>query len=87
MMTAKTYSEPGRGEIRIETDDAGKVLIYMQEAQQDGISQPMEFVGCAPPFPFFSPCTIAVKSKSEEMPLPVSQREYDFISSAVDSSE
>ena len=87
-MTAKTYSEPGRGEIRIGADDAGKVLIYMQEAQQDGISQPMEFVRCAPPPPFLSIPIIVVKSKSgKEMPLLVSQGEYAFIQSAVESSE
>ncbi len=86
-MAAKTFSEPGRGKIRIETGDAGKVMVTMQEAQQDGISQPMEFVCCVPSLPFFSLRIIGVKSKSRVFPLWVSDGEYDFISSAVDSSE
>jgi len=81
-MTAKTYSEPGRGEIRIETDD-GQVLIYMQEAQRDGISQPMEFVCCVPPLPFFSLRVIGVKSKSRVFPPWVSQGAYKFIKASV----
>ena len=87
MMAAQTYSEPGRGEIRIETGDAGKVIVTMKEAQQDGISQPMEFVCCAPPLPFFSQRIIGVKSKSRVFPLWVSDGEYKFIKASVGSSE
>ncbi len=85
-MTAKTYSEPGRGEIRIETGD-GKVLIYLQEAQRDGISQPLEFICCVPPLPFFSLRIVGVKSKSRVFPLWVSDGEYKFIQAPLGSSE
>ncbi len=85
MMTAKTYSKPGRGETRIATDD-GKVLIYMQEAQRDGISQPMEFVCCLPPLPFFNLRIVGVKSKSRVFPLWVSDGEYKFIKASDGSS-
>ncbi len=74
-MTAKTYSEPGRGEIRLETDD-GKVLIYMQEAQRDGISQPMAFVCCLLPLPLLSLRIVGVKSTSRVFPPWVSDGEY-----------
>ncbi len=85
-MTAKTYSEPCRGEIRIETDD-GKVLIYMKEAQRDGISQPMELACCLSPLPFFSLRIVGVKSKSMVFPPWVSDGEYKFIKASVGSSE
>ncbi len=86
MKTAKTYSEPGRGETRLETDD-GNVLICRQEAQRDGISQPMELVCCLPPLPFFSLRIVGVKSKSRVFPLWVSDGEYKFIKASVGSSE
>ena len=85
-MTAKTYSEPRRAEIRIETDD-GKVLIYMQEAQRDGISQPMELVCCVPPLPLFSLRIVGMNSKSMVLPPWVSDGEYKFIKASVGSSE
>ncbi len=81
-MTAKTCSERGRGEIRIETDD-GKALICRQAAQRDGISRPMDLVCCAPHLPFFSLRIVGVKLKSRVFPLWVSQAECKFIKASV----